>query len=120
MAKRVPRRQFLKHTAIGLGAVAVDGSLTWWVAAPANPPPRRTPRSDLLETVPRGRLPSFALQAGPKAQEAYRYAAANGETLQYIPCFCGCESIGHRHNADCYVAERHPDGRITFTSHGAG
>jgi hypothetical protein len=119
MAKRLQRRTFLKHTIIGLGVVAVGGSLAWWVSAPAEPPPRKTPSGDLLETVAPGGLPSFAVKAGPRAQEAYRYAAANGETLQYIPCFCGCKNIGHRHNDDCYVAERHPDGRLTFTSHGA-
>jgi hypothetical protein len=119
MAKRVHRRTFLKHTAIGLGVAAAGGSLAWWVSAPAEPPRRKTSSGDVLETVTLGGLPSFAVKAGPRAQEAYRYAAANGETLQYIPCFCGCKNIGHRHNADCYVAERHPDGRLTFTSHGA-
>jgi hypothetical protein len=120
MAKRMPRRQFLRHASIGLGTAVVGGSVVWWAAAPADPPSRKTPSGDLLETVPPENLPSFAVKAGPKVQEVYRYAAANGEILQYIPCFCGCGNIGHRHNADCYVAERHPDGRITFTSHGSG
>jgi hypothetical protein len=120
MAKRMQRRGFLKQATIGLGLAAVGGSVAWWASASAEPRQRKTPSGDLLETVPVGRLPSFAMKAGSKAQEAYRYAAANGDTLQYIPCFCGCKNIGHRHNGDCYVAERHPDGRLTFTSHGAG
>jgi hypothetical protein len=120
MAKRLQRRTFLKQTAIGLGVTAVGGSVVWWVLATAQPAQRRTPSGDLLETVPLGSLPSFAMKAGPKVQEMYRYAAANGETLQYILCFCGCKNIGHRSNADCYVADKHPDGRLTFTSHGAG
>jgi hypothetical protein len=121
MAKhtRQTRRQFLKHTTIGLGVAVVGGSLAWWVAAPADPPQRRTPSGDLLETIPPGELPSFARKGGSKVETVYRYAAANGDSLQYIPCFCGCGNIGHRHNADCYVAERFPDGRITYTSHGA-
>ena len=119
MTKPIHRRTFLKYTAIGLGIAVVGGSVAWWVSAPADLPQRKTPNGDLLETVPQGSLPSFALKAGPRAQEAYRYAAANGEDLQYIPCFCGCKNIGHRHNADCYIAERLPGGRITFTSHGA-
>jgi hypothetical protein len=119
MSKRMHRRRFLKQAMIGLGAVAVGGSVAWWASAPADPPLRKTPSGDLLETVPAGHLPSFALKAGPRAQEAYRYDAANGDTLQYIPCFCGRKNIGHRHNADCYAAERHADGRLTFTSHGA-
>lgn len=51
--------------------------------------------------------------------QGYRDATANGETLQFIPCFCGCGNIGHRSNADCYVTERHADGRITYNSHAA-
>jgi Protein of unknown function with PCYCGC motif len=119
MALPINRRTFLKRSTIGLGVAVVGGSVAWWVSAPADPPQRKTPNGDLLETVPRRSLPSFALKAGPRAQEAYRYAAANSEDLQYIPCFCGCKNIGHRSNGDCYVAERLADGRITFTSHGA-
>ena len=117
---RQTRRTFLRHTTIGLGVAVVGGSLTWWVAAPADALQRRTPSGDLLETLPLGGLPSFARQKGPKVEEVYRYAAANGETLQYIPCFCGCGKIGHRSNAECYVAERLPNAYITFTSHGSG
>jgi hypothetical protein len=119
MTKRMRRRRFLKQMTIGLSVAVVGGSAVWWVSAAAAPPLRKSPSGDLLETVPEGSLPSFAVKAGPKAQEAYRYAVANGDTLQFIPCFCGCGKIGHRHNADCYVAERLPGGRITFTSHGA-
>lgn len=42
----------------------------------------------------------------------YRYAAANRETLQYMPCFCGCVEGGHQSNFDCYVREVLSDGRI--------
>jgi hypothetical protein len=112
------RRHFMQPTAIGLGLVAAGGTPAWWALAPAEPTLRRTPSGDLLETVSRGGLPSFARKGGPKVEEVYRYAVSNGDTLQYIPCFCGCEHVGHRSNADCYVAERFPDGRITFTDHG--
>lgn len=78
-----------------------------------------TPWGDRVETVAAGELPSFAKQASVKVQEIYRYAAAHPEVLQYIPCTCGCRNSGHRHNGDCYVKERHEDGRITFTSHAA-
>lgn len=118
MAKSMTRRRFLTHSALGLGAVAIGGTLVWWVSAPAEAPLRRTPSGDLLETVPPGGLPSFARKGGPRVQEVYRYAATNGEALRYIPCFCGCGNIGHQSNADCYVAERLADGSITFTSHG--
>ena len=120
MANRIRRRQFLWLLTTGAG-VAVAGSALVWMASepPPGPSQRRARNGDLLETVPQGSLPSFAQQASPKVQEAYRYAVAHGETLQYIPCFCGCAKIGHRHNGDCYVAERLPGGRVTFTNHSA-
>jgi hypothetical protein len=119
MGDGIARRQFLQQMTLGLGVTATGGSLAWWVSAPAEPPQRKTASGDLLETVPQGELPSFARKGGPKVEAVYRYAAAHGETLQYVPCVCGCGAIGHRHDADCYVAERLPDGPITFTNHGA-
>lgn len=118
-AHRIQRRQFLWFLTAGAGvAVASAGG---WITFPPIPDSlqRRAPNGDLLEIVLQGHLPSFARQASPKVQEAYRYAVAHGETLQYIPCFCGCAKIGHRHNGDGYVAELLPGGRITFTNHSA-
>ncbi|MDQ3399627.1 MAG: PCYCGC domain-containing protein [Chloroflexota bacterium] len=47
-----------------------------------------------------------------ETQAMYRYAVANHDALQYIPCFCGCVSGGHGSNFDCYVRAVLPDGRI--------
>ena len=113
------RRHVLWWLTKGMGVVAAGGVLRWAVSAPADAPRRKTPTGDVLEIVPAGGLPSFALEKGPKVQAAYRYAVDNAAILQYIPCFCGCKNIGHRHNADCYIAERRADGQVTFTSHGA-
>jgi hypothetical protein len=54
--------------------------------------------------------------------QSLSFAVANGDTLRYIPCYGGCGNpcVGHKSNADCYVAERFPDARIIFTSHAAG
>jgi hypothetical protein len=119
MTEDIARRRFLTQMSLGLGVAALGGSFVGWGSAPAGPPQHKTPSGDLLETMPRGELPSFARTGGPQVEAVYRYAVAHGETLQYIPCVCGCGAIGHRHNADCYVAERHPDGAVTFTNHGA-
>ena len=116
MTDGIARRRFLTQLTC---ALSVSAAGAWWTSAFAEPPRRKTPSGDLLETVLRGELPSFARKGGPEVEEVYRYAAEHGELLAYIPCFCGCGAIGHRHNADCYVAERHPDGAITFTNHGA-
>ncbi|GIX49723.1 MAG: hypothetical protein KatS3mg131_3934 [Candidatus Tectimicrobiota bacterium] len=107
------RRHLLWFLATGAGTALAAGAVVWQAMAP----PRRTASGDRLETVPAGQLPSFA--RSPQVQAVYRFAAANGDLLQYIPCYCGCASFGHRHNGDCYVARRVANGRITFTSHGA-
>lgn len=88
-----------------------------WGAGPVITDPKT---GDRFQTEGPGELPIFALEASPRVHEAYRFATANGDLLKYIPCFCGCKNIGHRHNGDCYIKERHPDGRITFTSHAIG
>jgi Protein of unknown function with PCYCGC motif len=119
MTDCIARRRFLTRMSLGLSVTALGGSLVWWASAPANPPQRKTPNGDMLETVPRGELPSFARSGGAPVEAAYRYAVEHGEILEYIPCVCGCGGIGHRHNADCYVAKRLPGGAITFTNHGA-
>lgn len=56
--------------------------------------------------------PSELLERPPEVQAMYRYAAVNRETLQYMPCFCGCVAGGHRSNFDCYVREVFADGGI--------
>ena len=43
---------------------------------------------------------------------AYEFAAAHPEVLQYVPCFCGCETRGHVGNDDCFVQNRGADGRV--------
>ncbi len=120
MIHHIHRRQFVAQLLAALGVGAGGAGLARARLAAGEPPLRRTPNGDLLETVPKGALPSFTIKGGPKVQEAYRYAAEHGEPLRYIPCFCGCKSVGHRNNEDCYVTERHADGRITFNSHSAG
>jgi len=56
--------------------------------------------------------PDEFLRLPADTQATYRYATANHDTLQYIPCFCGCVNAGHTSNFDCYVSEVYPDGRI--------
>lgn len=116
---RMHRRQLLWYAFVGGGVVLAGSALVYTGAILADPPQRRTPHGDMLETVPQGELPSFARTGSLKVQEAYRYAVAHGAILQYIPCFCGCKNVGHRHNGDCYVAEGLSGGHLTFTSHGA-
>ena len=53
--------------------------------------------------------------AGPMGviQQVYEFAARHPEVLQYMPCYCGCERIGHKGNHDCFVKWRDANGTIT-------
>lgn len=54
-------------------------------------------------------------------QKAYEFAARHPDVLQYVPCYCGCERIGHTANHSCFVKSRAADGRVTeWDSHGIG
>jgi hypothetical protein len=68
--------------------------------------------SDLLAWPVDDRWPAQFHAASPEVQEAYRYAVANPEALQYMPCFCGCGAQGHTSNLDCYVREFRSDGSV--------
>ena len=59
----------------------------------------------VLDLAPLEEMPDYVQTAAPEVQEAYRFAVANPDLLKQIPCFCGCNSIGHMDNLDCYVDE---------------
>ena len=54
----------------------------------------------------------------PVVQAAYEFAARHPEVMRYVPCFCGCESSGHRHNEHCFVTTRDRSGQVTWNEHG--
>jgi hypothetical protein len=117
--RRMGRRSFLMMGAgvlaggVGLGFLWTRGDRT-----PALGEVTTEASGDRLETVGPGGLPSFA-RRGAKIQGAYRFAPENLDLLAFIPCYCGCDLAGHRNNADCYVKQKYPDGRITFNNHAA-
>jgi hypothetical protein len=57
----------------------------------------------------------------PLVQQVYEFAARHPEVLQYVPCYCGCERVGHNGNHDCFVKSRAANGRVTeWDTHGIG
>lgn len=51
----------------------------------------------------------------------HQFAARHPDVLGYMPCFCGCQSAGHKHNDDCFVASRDSAGKVTaWDLHGVG
>ena len=51
----------------------------------------------------------------------YDFAAQHPEILNYIPCYCGCGSVGHKANESCFVAKRDAKGNVlAWDEHGFG
>jgi hypothetical protein len=53
-------------------------------------------------------------------KDAHIFAADHPEVASYVPCYCGCGSMGHKNNADCFVDGRDKQGKVTsWVPHGA-
>ncbi|MCC6312462.1 MAG: hypothetical protein IT337_00510 [Thermomicrobiales bacterium] len=67
---------------------------------------------DMVAWPGQDKWPQMFWDAPTSVQETYRYAVANQDLLQWMPCFCGCVDQGHVSNADCYVEEMRDDGSV--------
>ncbi len=82
-------------------------------APPAPPPEERTPTPPADAAMPPLQLQANLIPRDPEViRDVYLFAARHPEVLEYVPCFCGCETRGHRRNADCFVRERNADGTV--------
>ena len=72
------------------------------------------------QTAADASVPALIREAPPTVREAYDYALAEPEKLSQIPCFCGCEDVGHRNVRDCFVREVRTDGTVVWDPMGAG
>lgn len=70
-----------------------------------------------ITLAPVSQLPEKVRRAPPVVQEGYRFAIANPEVLAKLPCYCGCGSMGHTSDLDCFIQEFKPDGTIVFGYH---
>jgi hypothetical protein len=53
--------------------------------------------------------------------QVYEFAARHPEVLQYVPCYCGCERVGHNGNHDCFIRSRAANGQVSaWDTHGVG
>ena len=73
-----------------------------------------------IELAPVSQLSQQVRSAPPVVQEAYRFAIANPEVLSKLPCYCGCGSMGHESNLDCFIQEFNPGEPIVFDDHAFG
>jgi hypothetical protein len=73
------------------------------------------------------RLPPIPYESFPAVRppeiikSVYEFAAYHPEVLKYIPCYCGCEALGHKANLECFVKSRDAKGQVTaFEAHATG
>lgn len=79
-----------------------------------------TPSQGNLKLAPESALPDFVQEAAPPVKEAYRFAIANPDVLSVFPCYCGCSTMGHQNNRQCYIKEIRADGSMEFENHAFG
>lgn len=75
---------------------------------------------DMLAMAAMDDMPAEVQSAAVTVSDAYRFAAANPDTLRALPCYCGCGPIGHKSNYDCYIAGADAAGALSFDSHALG
>ncbi|MBO8170798.1 MAG: hypothetical protein H0Z33_02785 [Bacillaceae bacterium] len=57
-------------------------------------------------------LPDY-LRVSTQVEDMYLAAANHAQVLEYMPCYCGCEDVGHTSNYDCFVRQAGADGTVT-------
>ena len=102
-----PRQRFLILTLL----ILLAGSLA---SCGAPPTPSHT---FALSTLDAARMPPEVQAAPVTVQSAYGFAAANPELLKQIPCYCGCQALGHTSNYACYVSGLDSAGQIIYDLH---
>jgi hypothetical protein len=64
------------------------------------------------------KIPDYARRT-EEVKLAYEFALSNPEVLTKIPCYCGCDRLGHQSVENCFVKEFKKDGGVVFEKHGA-
>lgn len=65
-------------------------------------------------------MPNEVKSAPFVVQQSYRFAAANPSAMKQIPCYCGCDNIGHTSNYSCYISGMDDSGNLTYDTHALG
>ena len=95
---------------LGLAACSGDGD-TGAASQPVVQVNPLAPESDLTEEI---------RSAPVNVQEAYRFALSNPDILIQVPCYCGCGSMGHKSNYECYISGFDAEGKPDFDAHALG
>jgi len=117
----------LRHVAPGITAAALL-TLAASCSSSEEPAPSAAPPSVTSSAVPQKRPAPVTFEVAPDlppvpgiiytgarpaevVRAAYLFVAQHPEVMSYMPCFCGCERMGHRGNEDCFVSRRDAAGR---------
>lgn len=65
-------------------------------------------------------MPGDIKSAPSVVRQAYQFAAANPDVLKHIPCYCGCDDIGHTSNYACYISGVNENGQLSYDTHALG
>ena len=107
---RAPRRLTRRHAlqaALGASGLALVGC-----SSGIGPIGQSSADDALLAWPAEDRWPEQFSKTSARIQETYRFAVANQDLLQWMPCFCGCGEWGHTSNASCYVQHVRDDGSV--------
>ena len=96
------RRDFLTGGLVAVGTIMLLGCRAFGAS------------QHRYQLAPEAILPEGLRYASDEIREAYRFAAANRDSLRYIPCYCGCGEQGHTSNASCYVKDSSPPDKLEF------
>ena len=100
-----------------LATVAVSGQ----TARRNTPAPAPSAAAKKISMPPLPTIGYAAARPMDIAQAAYRFAGEHPEVLKYVPCYCGCESVGHSGNESCFVKRRDAAGNVLeWDMHGYG
>ncbi|MFC2030046.1 PCYCGC motif-containing (lipo)protein [Chloroflexota bacterium] len=55
----------------------------------------------------------------PRDQEAHRFSLTCHDTLEKLPCYCGCGNVGHKGTSMYCVQPESADGRAVIDRHAA-
>src|SRR5262245_39160834 len=123
------RRSFTGLVTVAIIVLAA-GVGVYVATRPAADPPAAAAAPTAAQVIPDGppanakfgphkqdRLPPLPYDPAPArppdvVRAAYLFAAEHPEITAYVPCYCGCENMGHRGNDECFVKARNDQGDV--------
>jgi hypothetical protein len=61
--------------------------------------------------------PAYVSHSGHETESAYAFAVARPDIVEWMPCYCGCASLDHRSNLECFLERRQAGAPIVFEEH---